>query len=109
MAHIIILNEDERLVAIGTLKTYWSNGYPVITKKDGQVCAYPTDVFTIYEVETLQPEIETEKYCYNPKAGFYIHPEWVEPNNPYGIPNEEYDKIEQHIVDSITKGVSTNE
>ena len=82
--HIVIDTESTKLMAIGTLTEYWSNGYPVITDMNGLDCAYPTDFTTLYKVDYIPDGVEAEKYCYTPEYGFY--------ENLYYVPIEENDE-----------------
>lgn len=101
--HIITDNESNRLLAVGVLKEYWPNGYPVITDEYGNNCAYPTDSTSVYEVEV--PEgVKREKNCYTPEKGFYENPNWAEPN-PYGISDELVAQIKNDTIAEIEEAV----
>ena len=79
MYNVISNIENNELIAIGILKEYWSNGYPVIIDMNGQECAYPTNFTTMYEVEKIPENIEPYKYCYTEADGFYENPNWIDP------------------------------
>lgn len=80
----------------------WSNGYPVIVDKCHAFI--PEDVNILMNID-VPDEVEENKFCYTPEEGFYINPEWIEPNK-YGLPNEVIQKIQDDtIADLIELGV----
>ena len=101
---IITDKESSRVIAIGTFKEYWPNGYPIITDENGYDIAYPTDFTTMYSVDEVPAEVEPEKYCYTPADGFYPNPNYQEPNE-YGIPDELVTRIKNDAVTEIEEAV----
>lgn len=102
--HIITDTDSARLIAVGTLKEYWPNGYPVITDTNGNDCAYPTSFSTMYEVAEIPDGVEPEKYCYTEADGFYANPNWIEPNK-YGISDELVEQIKNDAIAEVEEAV----
>ena len=90
--YLITLKDDNRLMMMGEALDYMSNGYPRLIDED---IAFPTDMVNVHEVSEVPLEVIPEKYCYTESEGFYINPNWVEPDatNTYGIPDETYHAI----------------
>lgn len=104
--HIITDTESSRLIAVGTLKEYWPNGYPIITDANGNDTAYPTNFTTMYEVYSIPDGVEPEKYCYTPEAGFYENPNYTEPSgNQYGISDELLQQIKDDTIAEVEGAV----
>lgn len=83
------------VLGYGESISYWSNGYPVITEKN---IAFIAEDVVIHETDKSLPEdldYNTGKYCYTEEKGFYINPDYKEPDpsNTYGIPDELYSQI----------------
>lgn len=90
--YIVCNKIDNSFINSDTKLRYWSNGYPfLINKKMGFVL----DEVSVYEVQEIPSEVEPYKYCYTEEKGFYLNPNWVEPDptNTYGIPDEVYHAI----------------
>lgn len=102
--HIITDTETARLIAVGTFKEYWDNGYPIITDKDGNDCAYPSDFTTMHEVSSLPEGVIPDAYCYTSEEGFYKNPDYVEPN-PYGLPDEILSQIKDDAIAEVEEAV----
>lgn len=90
--YIICLKDNEMILAIGNDAITLPNGYPML--KDSNT-SFPTEMVDVYEVESVPSEVTPEKYCYTEAEGFYINPDYVEPDptNTYGIPDETYHAI----------------
>ena len=60
----------------------------------------------INEVDSVPDDVETGKHCYTEADGFYINPDWVEPDptNIYDIPDETY----HAIINDLTSEVASN-
>ena len=108
---IITDTASSRVLAVGTFKEYWPNGYPIITDENGNDIAYPTDFTTMYEDVEVPEGVEVEKYCYTPESGFYENPDYVEPGNPYSIPDELLEQIKNDAIieveEAVTNGTDT--
>ena len=63
--------------------------------------------FGLHEVESMPADFEANKYCYTEAEGFYINPEWIEPN-PYGIDDTTYNNIIDDYTSSITTEVANS-
>lgn len=103
MKKILCGTDNHVCVGSGDAVTYQSNGNPVI---DG-IMAYAFGVF-VYDVEVnaIPTDYENYKYCYTPEVGFYLNPDWKEPNeNPYGLTDEQIETIEQAYRDRLAKEV----
>lgn len=103
--YIITDTDSARLIAMGTFKEYWPNGYPIITDASGNDCAYPTNFTTMHEVEDIPEDVVPEKYCYTPEDGFCKNLDYVEPN-PYGIPEELVDRIKNDAISEVEQEVT---
>ena len=71
----------------GSDMKYWDNGYPVILTDEDKWMAYTAE-YGVHEVSV--------KYCYTEAEGFYINPNWKEPNpdNTYeGVSDEVFEQI----------------
>lgn len=102
---IITDTETSILIAIGTFKEYWDNGYPIITDSNGNDCAYPTNDTTMHEVDSVPDCVEPEKFCYSTDAGFYENPNYIEPK-PYGIPDDLVEKIKNDAISEVEQEVT---
>lgn len=89
---IITGKEDKMILNTGEALDYMSNGYPRLTDKN---IAFPDSSVDIHEVESIPDGVTEGKYCYTKEDGFYLNPEWVEPDmtNIYGIPDDIYHQI----------------
>lgn len=62
----------------------------------------------LYEL-TEVPEDITEPYyrwCYTEEKGFYKNPEYIEPNNEFGIDNDTYNQvIDNYTLELVESGV----
>ena len=101
--YLIIVKEDNRITAMGKTLDYMSNGYPRLIDEN---VAFPTELVNVYEVSEVPSDVIPEKYCYTEADGFYINPDWVEPDptNTYGIPDETY----HAIINDLTSEVASN-
>ena len=79
----IVTNKTTNAVQ-GYSKTihYWSNGYPVL---DDIPCAYVKDTANVYEVSEIPEGVTAYKYCYTEADGFYLNPDWIEPEQLYTL------------------------
>ena len=100
--YIITDKENNVLVNYGESVSYWDNGYPTFNG----ILAYPTIIFNLYEVDIVPKEVEVNKYCYTAEQGFYLNPNYVEPDptNIYNIPDETY----HAIINDLTSEVASN-
>ena len=103
--YLITAKEDnsDRIIKIGIHLDYMSNGYPRLVDED---IAFPIDMVNVHEVSEVPTEVTPNKYCYTEADGFYINPNWVEPDatNTYGIPDETY----HAIINDLTSEVANN-
>lgn len=92
--YLITVKEDNsnRIMMMGEALDYMSNGYPRLVNEN---VAFPDWMVNVHEVSEVPSEVIPEKYCYTEADGFYINPNWVEPDptNTYGIPDETYHAI----------------
>lgn len=101
--YLIIVKEDNRIMAMGKTLDYMSNGYPRLVEEN---VAFVKEDVDVHEVESVPSEVIPEKYCYTEAEGFYINPNWVEPDptNTYGIPDGTY----HAIINDLTSEVASN-
>lgn len=88
---------------MGNRLEYLENGYPCLTEEN---ISYVVDSFDIHEVSEVPSEVILGKYCYTEEQGFYLNPNWVDPDptNTYGIPDETY----HAIINDLTSEVASN-
>lgn len=105
---VVTNKEIPTVVAVGTFKEYWDNGYPIITDLNGMDCAYPNDVHDFFDVGSIPEDYVSGKYCYTEEKGFYPNPDYVEPDptNTFGIPDDVYRAIKNQAIAEVQKGVS---
>ena len=91
------------ILRIGEILDYMSNGYPRLVNEN---VAFVKENVNVHEVSEVPSEVIPEKYCYTEADGFYINPNWVEPDptNTYGIPDETY----HAIINYLTTEVASN-
>lgn len=101
--YIITNSEDNIIIANGKHLDYMINGYPRLIDEN---VAFPTELVNVYVVSEVPSEVIPEKYCYTEAEGFYINPDWIEPDptNTYGIPDETY----HAIINDLTSEVASN-
>ena len=101
--YLITIKDDNRLMMMGEALDYMSNGYPRLVDEN---VAFPTEMVNVHEVSEVPSEVIPEKYCYTVEQGFYLNPDYVEPDltNIYGISDETY----HAIINDITSEVASN-
>ena len=97
---IITDKTEKAVIGFGARLDYMSNGYPRLMEED---IAYPTHMVDVFEIEALPVDFIIGKYCYTEAEGFYINPDWVEPDptNTYGIPDETYHAIINDLTSEV--------
>lgn len=102
----IITNKKKSIVVdTGNEVTYWDNGYPVIVEKD---VAFVKEDVNVFEVNELPEDFKQGKYCYTEEKGFYVNPDYVEPDstNTYGVSDNVYHQIiDDYSMELVEKGV----
>lgn len=102
----IITNKEKSIVVdTGNEVTYWDNGYPVIVEKD---VAFVKEDVNVFEVNELPEDFKQGKYCYAEEKGFYVNPDYVEPDstNTYGVSDNVYHQIiDDYSMELVEKGV----
>ena len=102
----IITNKEKNIVVdTGNEVTYWDNGYPVIVEKD---VAFVKEDVNVFEVNELPEDFKQGKYCYTKEKGFYVNPDYVEPDstNTYGVSDNVYHQIiDDYSMELVEKGV----
>ena len=63
------------------------------------------DGIIIGEVDSVPKEVEIGKYCYTPEDGFYVNPNYKEPN-PYGIPDYLVEQIKNDAITEVEEAVT---
>lgn len=105
---IITGKNDSAIFGYGENLEYLENGYPTLV--DYNIAWNPNDV-TIQEISSVPDEVEVGKYCYTEAEGFYINPNWKEPNpdNTYeGVPDEVFEQILSDYREKLAEEVSSN-
>lgn len=91
--YIIVRKEDNTISGIGKFLDYLDNGYPRLVEED---IAFVSEQVNVFEVDSIPAEVIPAKYCYTEAEGFYINPNWKEPNpdNTYeGVSDEVFEQI----------------
>ena len=94
----------------GSDMKYWDNGYPVILTDEDKWMAYTAE-YGVHEVSEVPEEVIPEKYCYTEAEGFYINPNWKEPNpdNTYeGVSDEVFEQILSDYREKLAEEVAGN-
>ncbi|NBH61561.1 hypothetical protein D1155_07855 [Anaerotruncus sp. 80] len=99
--NIIVDRISRVLVDFDTEVEYMRNGYPRLVNKDIAFVADDIEVFTGVDI----PEnVVAGKYCYTEEDGFYLNPDYEEPN-PYGLTDEQYNEIVDSVIAQVQEGV----
>lgn len=87
----------------------WGNGYPVLIEEN---TAFPPETVNIHQNVEVSDEVKSNpsKYCYTESEGFYLNPDYVEPDptNTYGISDELFNQIKSDYREKIAQEVSEN-
>lgn len=103
---VVISKRNNEVLGMGSILDSWDNGYPVLKSDESDIgTAYVIEQVTVYENIDIPEKVETEKYCYTPEQGFYLNPDWQEPNK-YGISDELLAQIEQDYRDKLAEEVA---
>ena len=107
---VLITNKiNNGILDFGSDIHYWSNGYPVLTDTK---TAFVKDSVNIYQNVEVSDEVKSNpsKYCYTESEGFYLNPDYVEPDptNTYGISDELFNQIKSDYREKIAQEVSEN-
>lgn len=99
---MIIITVDSKIIGMGDeINRTLDDGTIFLSENLG----YRVIGQNLYEIDSVPEEVEADKYCYTPEAGFYPNPEWEEPNK-YGVPDETVQAIKDDtIMDLIELGV----
>ena len=105
--YLITRKEDNVCLNFGNELDYISNGYPRIVEKD---IAFVKENVNVFEVTELPEDFKQGKHCYTEEKGFYVNPDYVEPDptNTYGIPDELFNQIKSDYREQIAQEVSEN-
>ena len=102
----IVTNKKKSVVVdTGNEVTYWGKSYPVIVEKDD---AFIKEDVNVFEVNELPEDFKQGKYCYTEEKGFYVNPDYVEPDstNTYGVSDNVYHQIiDDYSMELVEKGV----
>ena len=72
---VITRSKDNVIEGLSSTVTTLETDY---IKTDRNVVMNPKNV-TLHEIDNLPVNIERIKYCYTEEKGFYVNPDWVEP------------------------------
>lgn len=98
---IITKKEDDEILMMGRELDYMENGYPRIIDYD--VAFYP-EYISVNEASEVLEGVEAHKYCYTPEDGFYLNPNYREPNQ-YGISDELVEQIKNDAITEVEEAV----
>lgn len=92
----IITNENNVIMFLGNTRGKTSDGRRYFYEdSNGSRVAFAIE-HNEYVIESVPSEVIPEKYCYTEAEGFYINPNWKEPNpdNTYeGVSDEVFEQI----------------
>lgn len=98
----LILNKETRAVeGYGENLDYMSNGYPRLADIN---TAWPSQMVDVVQTETVPEDLQVHKYCFTMEDGFYLNPEWKEPNK-YDIPDELLQRIKDDTISEVEEAV----
>ena len=107
--YIITSKENNMILNFGNTLDYMSNGYPRLTEED---IYFPTEFVNVHQNVEVSDEVKANpsKYCYIESEGFYLNPDYVEPDptNTYGISDELFNQIKSDYREKIAQEVSEN-
>ena len=104
---VITSKQENKVFGFGNQLEYLPNGYPVIVDKG--VGFALSDIHISEDVHSVPEGVLIGKYLYTPKEGFYIDPNYTEPDqNPWGLPPELVDEIQTDYREKLAKEVSEN-
>lgn len=108
--YLITVKEDNsnKILMMGEALDYMSNGYPRLVNEN---VAFPDWMVNVHEVSEVPSEVIPEKYCYTEADGFYINPNWIEPNpdNTYeGVSDEVFEQILSDYREKLAEEVAGN-
>lgn len=106
--YIIVRKEDNVILGLGKTLDYLDNGYPRLVEED---VAFVSDAVNVFEVDSIPEGVEPVKYCYTKAEGFYINPNWKEPNpdNTYeGVSDEVFEQILSDYREKLAGEVAGN-
>lgn len=96
--YLITNKTTKKVMLYGNNLIYLDNGYPCI--EDFNTSFLPDEV-NIYQNIEIPTKIVPNKYCYTPEQGFYLNPNYIEPDpsNIYRIS----DNVYHNIIDDYTE------
>lgn len=106
--YIIANKIDNDILGLGKNLDYLDNRYPRLVDED---IAFVSDAVNVFEVDSIPAEVIPAKYCYTEAEGFYINPNWKEPNpdNTYeGVPDEVFEQILSDYREKLAEEVAGN-
>lgn len=80
----ILVYSDNSIFEIGIVEKGTFGGSEElykVTDENGVEHYAVTNGYTVYEVESIPEDFSTIKYCYNVQNGFYISPNYVDPES----------------------------
>lgn len=98
--YLITIKRNKIIQAMGKQLGYMSNGYPRLIEEN---IAFPSDLVNVHEVEAVPGQFEPGRYCYTPEQGFYMNPDWQEPNK-WNLPNEVIEEIKNEAIAEVQEG-----
>lgn len=105
--YVITGKTDNVVLGMGEALDHMSNGYPRLVNEN---VAFVTEQVNVNEVDSIPAEVVTDKYCYTTEQGFYLNPDWKEPNK-YGISDELLEQIKADVssedVNTVLEEVET--
>lgn len=104
---IVCQKEKNIVFGFGENLSYLDNGYIWLVDEDR---AWPNTDSYVVEIETIPEYVKIEKYCYTEEKGFYVNPDYVEPDptNTYGIPDDLFNQIKADYREQLASEVTEN-
>ena len=84
MMNQILVYTDNSIFDIGKIEKGTFGGKEElyrVTDENGVEHYAVTNGYSVYEVESIPEDFSTIKYCYNVQNGFYINPNYVDPES----------------------------
>ena len=75
----ILTNKDNVIIHISETIGYEENGNILVDGGSLAIAVAPNETINVYEVETVDEGITSEKYCYTEEKGFYKNEGYQEP------------------------------
>ena len=80
--YVITGKTDNVVIGMGESLDHMSNGYPRLVNEN---VAFVTEQVNVNEVDSIPAKAVADKYCYTAEKGFYLNPDYREPEKYYTL------------------------